>query len=95
VFEALGNDPQGESLDPCKRRLLRVAIREDAGQVDNFCQPPAIVLLLDFNRERNQQVMPSERRVYDDDAGPQVSREPDNDRCLAGCSPLRDEAAKI
>jgi len=49
MFEPLGEDPQGESLDPCERSLLRAAVGEDAGEVGDFCQPPAVILLLDFD----------------------------------------------
>ena len=54
MFEPLRDDPEGESLDPRKRCLLCVSISEDAGQLDDFRQPPAVVLSLDFDLERNQ-----------------------------------------
>jgi hypothetical protein len=54
VFEPLGYHPEGESLDSRERGLRRVAIREDTGQLEDFGQPTAVVLLLSFNLERNR-----------------------------------------
>ena len=66
MFEPLGDDSEGEGLDPRKRRLFCVSVREDAGQLEDFRQPPTVVLSLDFDFEGNQQLMTSRQRVYDD-----------------------------
>ena len=65
VFEPLGYNPQGESLDSGKRGLRRVTIRENTRQLHHFGQPTAVGLLLGFNPERNQVRRPSGEPVYD------------------------------
>ena len=66
MFESLSNDPQGESLDLREGSLLALAVREDAGQFDDFCQPATVVLLLHFDLKRSQRLTTFESRVYDD-----------------------------
>ena len=65
MLEPLGDDPEGESLNPLERALLRLAVGKDAGQFDHLGQPPAVLLLLDLHLEGDQQFTTSGQRVYD------------------------------
>lgn len=49
MLETLGDDSQRESLNPCQCNLLGLAVREDTRKIDDFCEPPAVVLLFEFH----------------------------------------------
>ena len=51
VFKALSDDPQRKSLHPGDGLVPIVAVGHDTGESRNVGQPPAIILLLDFNLE--------------------------------------------
>jgi hypothetical protein len=74
MLELLGDDPEGEGLDSRECSLLCLSVCEDAGQLDDFRHPAAIVLSLDFDFERNQQLITSRQRVYDDGVAPETRR---------------------
>lgn len=68
MLQPFSDDPEGKRLDPRQGRFLRFAVREDAGQFDDLCQPAAVVLSFDLNLERDQARIVSTSRVYDADA---------------------------
>jgi hypothetical protein len=49
VLQPLGDDAQGESLNPRKGRLLGFAVRENARKLDDLGQPTAVVFPLDLD----------------------------------------------
>ena len=58
MFEPLRADPAGERFDPGERGLFGVSVGEDAGELHDFREPPAIVLSLDLDLEGDQPLIP-------------------------------------
>jgi hypothetical protein len=53
MLEAFGYDPQGESLHPSLRFILRRAVGEYSRQVGDLGDPATVVLSLEFHLERH------------------------------------------
>ena len=51
MFQALGDDAEGENLGLGHRLVGSCTIRKDARQLRHFCQPSPIFLTLTFNAE--------------------------------------------
>src|SRR6266540_3405620 len=56
VLEALSDDPQGKRLDLRDRIVLIRTVGKNAGQLDDFCQPTAVLFLLGFDLESDHRL---------------------------------------
>jgi len=54
VVKAFGDDAERQGLDPGASDIFALPVRENAGQLHDFGEPPAIVLALGFDLEGDQ-----------------------------------------
>jgi len=75
MLQTLGNHTEGECLNPSDRFVPVLAIGHHAGQGGDFGEPAAIVLFLNFYRERHVGNVPSGPAVQqgDGDATPSAA----------------------
>ena len=59
MLEALGDDAEGERLDASDSLVPVLTVGHDTRQRRHFGQPTAVVLSLNFNRERHSGNVPS------------------------------------
>jgi hypothetical protein len=85
MLEALGDDAEGERLDASDRLVSVLTVGHNARQCRDFGQPAAIVLSLDFNRERHNGNVPSGPAVQQGAApdAARVARAPQSVRASA------------
>ena len=48
VIEPIGDYPESQGLGFCNRSLAGFAVTHDSRQIENVCEPPAVVFLLNF-----------------------------------------------
>jgi hypothetical protein len=53
VFESLGDHPKGESLNPCHGFVTVGSVAQDASQIRDFRQPPAVAFTFKFDRKNH------------------------------------------
>ena len=51
MLKSLGENSQGKNFRTGQRLIARGSIGQDTGQINNFCQPSAIFLSLEFDAE--------------------------------------------
>ena len=64
MFEALGNDAQGEGLNARDRIVARCPVAQHAGQGRDFGEPPPVVLAFKLDREGHGRNVPPRPGIH-------------------------------